>query len=61
MPRRKTQSQLQLQQLIESNRELTQAMLLQAQSIHALAAAVAELSEGMTEVDQDDSVAGVMS
>lgn len=61
MPRRKTQSQLQLQQLIESNRELTQAMLLQAQSIHALAAAVAELAEGMTEVDQDDSVAGVMS
>lgn len=61
MPRRKTQSQLQLQQLIESNRELTQAMLQQAQSIHALAAAVAELAEGMTEVDQDDSVAGVMS
>ena len=49
MPRRKSQSTLQLQQLIDSNRLLTEAVHTYAQSNQQLVAAVAQLLEVVTE------------
>lgn len=49
MPKRKSQTTLQLQQLIESNQLLTKAVHTYAQSTQQLAAAVAQLVEVVAE------------
>lgn len=57
MPKRKSQTTLQLQQLIESNQRLTEAVHTYAQSTQQLAAAVAQLVEVVAEDAGGDDLA----